>query len=98
MQRRFEAMTPPVPAQIVVINEIGAESATASVIRDRGLPFLQDTTAARVWAAWGAHIRELWIVDGMGRRVEVIDLSTHSLTDPANATNTEARILAAAGR
>lgn len=98
MQRRFEAMTPPAPIQLVVINQVGAESATSQVLRDRAVPFVQDTAAARVWATWGANIRELWIVDGMGRRVEVIDLTTHSLLDPGQATNIESRILAAAGR
>lgn len=98
MQRNFNALTPPAPIQIVVVDEIGAESATNAILEGRSIPFVQDTTAARVWASWGAALRELWIVDGMGRRVEVIDITTNPLTDPSNATRVQARLLEVAGR
>lgn len=98
MQRNFDALTPAAPIQIVVVNEIGAESATRSVIEGRSLPFVQDVTAARVWRAWGAALRQLWIVDGQGRRVEVIDITTRPLTDPSNATAVQSRLLEIAAR
>lgn len=98
MQQNFDAQTPPAPIQVVVVNEIGAESGTASVLSGRTLPFVQDDTTARVWNAWGASRYQLWVVDDMGRRVEVIDLSMRSLTDPSNATAVQARLLSLAGR
>lgn len=97
MQDRFNALSPPAPIQVVVVNEIGAESATASVLRDRTLPFVQDSATARVWASWGASRYQLWIVDGQGRRLEVLNLSTAPLTDPTNATRVQTRLLTLAG-
>lgn len=98
MQRRFDGMTPPAPIQIVVVDQIGAEQLLGSILADRALPVVQDTAAAHVWASWGASLRELWIVDAQGRRVEVIDVTTHALTDPSNATQVQSRLLQLAGR
>lgn len=97
MQRNFDALSP-ASIQIVVVNEIGAESATASILAGRELPFVQDVTAARVWRAWGATLRQLWIVDRQGRRADVIDITTRPLTDPSNATSVQSRILEIAAR
>lgn len=98
MQRNFDALTPPAAIQIVVVNEIGAESATNSILAGRSLPFVQDNTTARVWRSWGAALRSLWIVDAQGRRVDVIDITTRPLTDPSNATAVQTRLLQVAGR
>lgn len=98
MQQRFDALTPPAPIQIVVINEIGAEAGTSSVLMGRSLPFVQDSATARVWSTWGASRYQLWLVDGMGRRLEVLNLSSAPLTDPTNATQLQTRLLSLAGR
>jgi hypothetical protein len=98
MQQRFDALTPPAPIQVVVVNEIGAEAGTASTLSGRSLPFVQDSAAAHVWMNWGASRYQLWLVDGMGRRVDVVDLSHFSLVDPSNATQMQTRLLTLAGR
>lgn len=97
MQRRFDAMTPPAPIQIVVVDQIGAEQLLGSILTDRLLPVVQDHASAHVWASWGASLRELWLVDAQGRRAEVVDLTTHPLTDPSNASLVQTRLLALAG-
>lgn len=97
MQQRFDALTPPAPIQVVVVNEYGAEAGTAGVLRDRTLPFVQDNPTARVHELWGATRYQLWLVDGTGRRLEVINLSQMPLTDPSNATQVQNRLLALAG-
>ncbi|MBL8603082.1 MAG: hypothetical protein JNK72_14260 [Myxococcales bacterium] len=97
MQREIDAARPPTAVRIAVINAPGAEAGNASIVMGRTLPYCQDSSTANVTTSWGAAVRQLWLLDGQNRQVEVVDLTQFSLDQPANFAAVKARILRLAG-
>ncbi len=96
MQSELDRAMPRTRVRITAINAVGAESGVEFVLMGRTLPFVQDTMAAGVASRWGAQVRQLWVCDPTGRVVEVTDLTTASLADPANYNALRDRLLARA--
>jgi hypothetical protein len=98
MQGAINMAMPRTPVQISIINQIGSEAGTESLLMGRTLPYVQDNEMVGVARRWGAMTRELWILDAMNRRVEVIDLTVRSLSEPMNELAVRNRILEIARR
>jgi hypothetical protein len=90
MQRAFNAAR--VPVQLVVINWINTEHASASVYQGRALPYVQDLPTVGVARRWVVHSRDLVVCDRDGRMVERIPVPAFPLTVPANARALAARL------
>jgi hypothetical protein len=95
MQNEFDAAQPNPPIQILVINNIGAESGTAPTTDGRDIPYLQDTMGENVKSDWNATWRELVIVNSCNEVVQVINTSTNSLSLPSNYDMVKNALLAA---
>ncbi len=84
----------PAPAvRIGVVNTVGAEAGNSTLVMGRILPYGQDTAEAGVARAWGASVRQLWILDRSNRQLEVLDLTAFPLNEPANLSALRARLL-----
>ena len=46
------------------------------------IPLLQDTVEETVWGNWGVQYRDVVILDGEGREVDVYNLTDNNLADP----------------
>jgi hypothetical protein len=75
------------------VNTVGAEAGNSTLVMGRILPYGQDTAEAGVASAWGASVRQLWILDRSNRQLEVLDLTAFPLSEPANLRALRARLL-----
>lgn len=84
MQKELSAVPTKVPIAILGVNGAGSESGNASMTAGRTLPWLQDTTAANVWALWAVTYRDVVVLDADNFPVAVYNLTVHDLGVPAN--------------
>ena len=70
-------------AQIIGVNEHGFEANNSGFTEGRSLPWLQDTSDARVWDVWGVTYRDLFIVDSEGVLRNIYNLSSNDLRSDA---------------
>jgi hypothetical protein len=63
MQAEIDAENWPVHAQILGVNEAGAESDNARMCEGRSLPWLQDTASVNAWGLWNVSLRDIVILD-----------------------------------
>ena len=64
---------------------------------DRDIPWLQDTAAQDTWGLWGVAYRDVVILDGDNEVYSVFNLTTNSLSVPANYDALKALLVQAAG-
>lgn len=83
MQQELEAEAPG-EVHILGVNEIGLEAGTPLMTAGRSLPWLQDTSDARVWERWQVTVRDVVVLDGKNHRRLVFNLTANNLADPAN--------------
>jgi len=93
MQAELEEEDTPVAIQFLGINEAGQESGNSQMVDGKVLPLLQDTPQANVWRSWNVTYRDVVIVDAGGRKVDVYNVTTHDLMEPANYDSLRALIL-----
>ena len=62
------------PIRILGINAAGFEIGNAAICAGRKLPWLQDTSGAGVWQAWGATTDDLVVLDSTNVVVTVYNL------------------------
>lgn len=84
MQEELRSQDPSTPIRILGVNEAGQESGNAVITRSLGLPWLQETAAARAWSAWEVELRDLVVLDRRNARVRVYNLTSHNLGERAN--------------
>ena len=76
--------------------EAGHESGNASAVTGRTIPWLQDTPSENVWSDWAVTYRDLVILDAENQKIDVYNLTTHDLADPANYAELKQKLLEAA--
>lgn len=77
-------MAYPGQVALLAVNEVGHEGGIASMAALGDLPLLQDTSTAAVWASWAVTYRDVVLLDEANVPVEVYNLTTHDLNDPAS--------------
>lgn len=92
MAKELEVQAPNAIA-IVGINEVGQEADNALMTTGRTLPWLQDEAGVNVWGAWQIRYRDVVILDAENRRVDVFNLTDHSLADATAYSDLKARLL-----
>lgn len=85
MQNELDAEAPGA-FRLISVNGAGYESGNDGFLMGKTTPLLQDTTAVNAWQLWGVEYRDVVIVDGLGRRREVYNLTVNDLSVPANAS------------
>jgi hypothetical protein len=81
------------------VNQVGNEVGNPSVSADnRSIPWLQYEADQQVWTLWNITFRDVVLLDGENRELSRLNLTTHSLSDPANYADLKRRLVAAAGR
>jgi len=70
--------------QLLAVNEEGHESGVATMAVLGDLPLLQDTSKVDVWGTWEVTYRDVVILDEDNVEVDVFNLTTYDLDDPAN--------------
>lgn len=96
MQDEIEAEYPGIDVDLVHVNAAGLESGLPDLFAVTDLPVVQDDAVANVWTNWNAVWRDVWIVDATNAPVDVYNLTTHDLADPANYDTLKAMLVDAA--
>lgn len=96
MQSEIDEAGPAVGVQILGVNHIGAESGNPLVTAGVDLPWLQDVPAQDVWSAWGATVRDVYVLDGENRVITVYNVTANDLATPAAFEELKQIFLAAA--
>ena len=96
MQSELDTTATARPIRIVGINAAGLESGNAAICAGRKLPWLQDTSSANVWHAWGASTDDVVLLDSANQTIAVYNLFTNNLADPAKYAELKGMLLAAA--
>ena len=65
------------------INDVGHERGNPDITEGRDLPWLQNTTEADAWSAWGVEYRDVVVIAPDGTVVGIYNLSENDLADPA---------------
>lgn len=81
--------------RIVGIDAAGFESGNTAICAGRTLPWLQDTSGAKVWQAWGANTDDLIVLDSTNVVVTVYNLFDQ-LDASAHRTHVKNVLLSAA--
>ena len=84
MQSELDADYPSLDIQILGVNGIGLEVANPVVTNGRDIPWLQDVTGVDVWNSWSVTYRDVIILDTYNQVYAVYNLTTNSLSVPAN--------------
>jgi hypothetical protein len=79
------------------VNQVGRESANATVCEGRDLPWLQETADQDVWGDWQVTYRDVIILDPRNEVYAVYNLTSNSLADPTHRAEIK-ELLLAAGR
>lgn len=66
------------------MNQVGQESGNDSITSGRDLPWLQETAAFDVWAAWQVTYRDVVVLDAENRPVAAFNLTEHDLSVQSN--------------
>ena len=69
---------------ILGVNAADLERGNANISAGRDLPWLQDTAGDAVWQDWNVTQRDVVILDENNLPVAIFNLTTNSLSDPAN--------------
>jgi hypothetical protein len=97
MQNELETENPGTIIRLLGCNQIGAEAGNDENCAGRDLPWLQDTIDQHVWTQWQVTYRDVVILDADNIPVDVYNLTTYDLANPANYAELKARLRAAAG-
>src|SRR5213082_3121051 len=84
MQAELLAANPATKIRILGVNQAGSESGNDLMCAGRTLPWLQDTIAQNVWGSWAVTNRDVDILDAANVKVDVYNLTVHSLAKPPN--------------
>lgn len=86
MQDELRALNPAINVEILGVNQIGADSSFAISLTTAGrdIPWLQDTSEARVWESWDVAYRDVRILDADNELAGVFNLTANDLSIPAN--------------
>ena len=97
MKARLAAEHPELEVDIVAVN--GAEYAASleAVFADTTIPVVQDSDRVRVWRAWEADWRDVYVLDRENAVSAVYNLTDNDLADPANQ-DALVELFVAAGR
>jgi hypothetical protein len=98
IQRELKAANPEINIEILGVNEIGQDSASAVALMTggRNLPLLQNTASQNVWSRWGVVYRDVRILDAQNRLQGVFNVTSQDLAIAANREALKAIFLAAA--
>jgi hypothetical protein len=93
MQRQLDDEA---PSQVVLltVNEAGYEAGNAEFIVDKTMPLLQDTPKG-AWSLWQVAWRDVVVVDALGRRRDVFNLTQNDLSTAANFDTLKTKLLQA---
>lgn len=64
------------------LNQIGHESANATVVAGRDLGWLQEVASEPVWTSWNVTWRDVYVLDEDNNIVAIYNLTSHNLADP----------------
>ena len=81
--------------RLFAINEIGF-SGTSLMAALGDIPILQDTSEFFVWESWDVTFRDVVILDRANQKVGEFNLTTDSLSNPANYEALKALLIASA--
>ena len=81
--------------QLFAINEIGF-SGMSGMAALGDIPVLQDTSEFFVWESWDVTFRDVVILDRANQKVGEFNLTTDSLSNPANYEALKALLIASA--
>ncbi|MFI5402074.1 MAG: hypothetical protein ACHQ1G_03985 [Planctomycetota bacterium] len=91
------AENPATIIRLIGCNQIGAEAGNPSICAGRDTPWTQDTAAENVWVDWNVTYRDVIILDVDNIPVDVYNLTSHDLANPANYAELKQRLKDAAG-
>lgn len=77
-------MDPQPGIHILGVNEVGQESGNALACEGRDIPWIQETLESQVWGPWEVVYRDVVILDADNQKIGVFNLTTESLSIPAN--------------
>lgn len=97
MQAELDAMGLATPVRIFGVNAAGAEAGNAQVCEGRSRPWLQDTPAANVTAAWGVTNRDVVMLDGENKVFRTYNLTEQDLANPTYYAELKSILVTAAG-
>ncbi|MDZ4805700.1 MAG: hypothetical protein SGI90_12650 [Candidatus Eisenbacteria bacterium] len=84
------------PASILGLTSVDDGSGNDTIVIRRMIPWLQDTTEWMAWESWEITYRDVVILDEENRIVDVYNLTSHDLANPANFATLKNMILEAA--
>jgi len=96
MQAELDAASPAVPIHLFGVNMPGNEAGVPDMILGNTIGLLQDTVTDDVSTQWGVTYRDVYLLDQNNQVVEVYNLTTYNLDDPANYAYLRDRLLAIA--
>jgi thiol-disulfide isomerase/thioredoxin len=98
LQSELRAANPTREVRIFVIADLDSDGATSVFSAGNSLPVLQDNRTANVQSNWMAAIRDVVVVDDLGTRKLVYNLTTRALTETVYYDDLKSRLLALANR
>ena len=96
MQNELETEHPDLDITLFGVNEVGHDSANATMMEGRDIGLLQDTVGVDAWGSWQVTWRDVVILDENNEVVSVYNLTTYNLADTVNYDELKARLVAAA--
>ena len=72
------------PVKIFGVNGIGHEGGNADNCNGRTLPWLQDVAGVDVWTLWNVTYRDVILLNADNEVVDVYNLTSNDLANPAN--------------
>lgn len=84
--------------QILGVNDIGLESANATMTAGRVLPWLQPASGEDVWTLWQVEYRDVVILGPGNEQLGTFNLTVSDLSDPVAYAALKNQLLEAAGQ
>jgi len=99
MQKDIDTVSTAHAIRISGVNEAGQESGNDAICVGRTLPWLQDIPLAdhSAWQLWHVTFRDVVVLDPDNAIVQVYNLTSHDLTNPANYAQLRQILVGAAG-
>ena len=66
------------------VNAVGEDASNDLMVEGNDIALLQDTAEVDAWGQWNVEWRDVFVLDANGETVGILNLTDHSLDDPAN--------------
>lgn len=84
LQDQMALEHPELSARIVFVNRMHREDGLSDLTAISDLPVVQDGDPELVWDRWGAHWRDVFVLDADNHVVDVYNLTRYDLQDDEN--------------